>query len=125
MSGGPIRVLLEGSPQRVATAPAQTGIGTVAGVILVSNEKRKGFTIQNTGTTQIKLGFGATPTQTAYHVCLKGGTAADDGLGATYFDLFWTGDVYAISSGAGGTMVITEFKTGSPDWNQAGDWGLN
>jgi hypothetical protein len=120
----PTRVLIEGGPQAYASTPAQTSVGVVAAVVLVSNQKRKGFMVQNTGTTILKLAFGATPTQTVYHVSLKGGTVADDGTGSVYVDDVWVGDVSAVSSVAGGTCVITEFRTGSPDWNQASDWGL-
>jgi hypothetical protein len=123
----PNRMLVEGSPQAVASTPAQTSVSNaVAGVILYYNPRRKGFTIQNTGTTVLKLGMGlaAVPTQTVYHVALKGGAAADDGTGATYVDDAWVGDVWAISSAVGGTCVVAEYRSGSPDWNAAGDWGL-
>lgn len=66
--------------------------------------------IQNTGTTTIKLNFGSTaPTQTVYHVAIRPGNVADDGIGAVYTDDLWIGAVRAISSVAGGTVVITEF----------------
>ena len=120
------RVFVEGSPQAYASIPAQTSVGIVAGVILYYNSKRKGFTIQNTGTTTLKLALGvnAVPTQTVYHIALKGGTAANDGTGAVYTDDAWVGDVWAISDVAGGTCVVTEYRSGSPDWNAAGDWGI-
>jgi hypothetical protein len=96
----------------------------VAGVLLYKNAKRKGFSIQNTGTTIIKLSFGATmPTQTVYHVALKPCTVADDGNGAYYVDDCWIGPVNGISSAGGGTCVITEFTADSPDWDLAADWG--
>lgn len=118
------RAFIEGSPQASVSTPAQTVIGTVASIILVANPKRKGLIIQNTGTTVIKLTFGATlPTQTVYHLALMAG-GADDGSGASYFESSWVGVVNAISSGAGGTFVLTEFETGRPDWDRAGDWGI-
>ena len=123
----PERVFIESSPQTSITVPAQTGIGAVATVVLVANPKRKGFMVQNTGTTIIKLAFGgttSTPNQTVYHIALKGGTGSDDATGSTYTDDAWAGDVWAISSAPGGTMVITEFTIGSPNWDLAGDWGL-
>jgi len=94
-------------------------------MILQANPKRKGLLIQNTGTTVIKLTFGATlPTSTAYHVALRASTGADDGSGGVYLDDSWVGVVNALSSGAFGTLVVTEFKTGSPDWNRAADLGF-
>jgi hypothetical protein len=91
------------------TAPAQTAVGTTAVQLLASNASRKRFMVQNTGTTIIKLAFGATdPTGTAYHVALAAGSGADDGKGGFYLDELWVGRVAAISSGAGGTVVITE-----------------
>src|SRR5262245_7603012 len=121
----PLRAFVEGSPQVGVSTPAQTSINGTAGVVLAANPKRKGFWIQNTGTTVIKLAFGATnPTQTVYHIALKAASGADDGSGATYFESNWVGTVRAVSSAGGGTVVITEITTGSPDWNQAGDYGL-
>jgi hypothetical protein len=116
------RMLIDCAPQRQATVPAQVSIADTAATILVSNAKRKGFLIQNTGTTILKLVLGVTnPTQTVYHFALKGGTAADDGTGASYTDDSWVGPVQAISSAAGGTFVMVEFQSGGPDWNAAED----
>lgn len=123
----PNRMLVEGSPQAIASTPAQTTVSNVAaGIILYYNSRRKGFVIQNTGTTVLKLAFGvnAVPTQSVYHVALKGGSAADDGTGAVWMDDAWVGDVWAISSAVGGTCVVAEYRSGSPDWNAAGDWGV-
>lgn len=119
------RVLVEGSPQLSATAPAQTTIGAVAAIACAANPKRKSLIIQNTGTTQLYFVLGTTdPTATVYTFCLKGGTGSDDGLGGFYFDDAWVGEVRVISSGAGGTYVLTEIRTGSPDWNASGDYGI-
>jgi hypothetical protein len=120
-----VRALVEGGPQVAVTEPAQTSIADTAELILAANPKRKGFMVQNTGTTVIKLTFGPTsPTQDAYHVAVKGGTAGNDGLGSLYYDSGWVGEVRAISSAAGGTLVLTEFTAGGPDWDRAADWGL-
>lgn len=120
------RVLIDVGPQVAISVPAQTAVTDTAAVLLAGNPKRKGFMVQNTGTTLIKLSFGGTnPTTTAYHVCLKGGTAADDGTGSIYLDDAWVGDVRALGEVAGGTCVVTEFRTGSPSWDSAGDWGVS
>ena len=93
----------------IITTPAQTAVGTAEGQILASNSSRKRLMVQNTGTTVVKLAFGNAPTQTAYHVALLAGTAADDGTGGSYLDEVWTGTVRAISSAAGGTCVVSEY----------------
>ena len=99
--------------QRRTSAPAQTAIGDTAALVLAANPRRRGLIIQNTGLTTIKINLGATdPNQNIYQIALKGCTVADDGSGATYLDDLWQGDVTAISSIAGGTMVITEILDG-------------
>lgn len=120
-----VRALIEGGPARAADTPAQTAVTDSAGIVLAANPKRKGFVAQNTGTTVIKLCMGQAPTQTAYHVALSACTAADDGKGGSYFENAWVGIVYAISSAAGGTMVIHEFEAGgtAEAWDQNADWG--
>ena len=107
------RLLGQVEPRKAstATAPAQTAVGITAGQVLAANAARRSMVLQNTGTTVIKLVFGTTaPTQSVYHLALKGGVAADDGLGATYLDDQWTGAVQAISGAAGGTLVMTEIS---------------
>lgn len=92
-----------------ATAPAQTAVTTTASTILAANAARKRVMVQNTGTTVIKIVLGTgTPTQTAYHFALAASSAADTGTGGTYLDEMWTGAIKAISSGASGTVVVTE-----------------
>lgn len=119
-----MRQLVSAAPEVTASTAAQTSIGTTAAQVLAANAKRKGLIIQNTGTTIIRLLFGSgTPTQTVYHVALAACTAADDGKGGVHIDSSWVGAVQAISSAAGGTMVITEFETGNVDWNRASDLG--
>ena len=124
--GSPLRVLMSSDPLVTANTPAQTTQGTDAAVILAANPKRKGVVIQNTGTTIIRLALGSTlPTQTVYHVALPGCTVADDATGGIYSDDAWIGAISAVSSEAGGTLVIMELQTGSPDWNQALEWGVS
>jgi hypothetical protein len=96
-----------------SNAPAQTAVGTSSVAALAANASRKGCSVQNTGTTVIKLGFGQTPTQTAYHRALRAGGSSDDGTSyfwdGTISGVLWTGAVNAISSASGGTCVVTEF----------------
>src|SRR5918995_810832 len=120
----PLRTLNDVAPQQGVSTPGQTSIGTTAGLVLAANAKRKGLSVQNTGTTVIKLTFAPTdPTQTVYDIALQACAASNDGSGGAYFDDAYVGEVRAISSGAGGTMVIKEFLTGHPDWNLAADPG--
>lgn len=120
-----VRALIEGGPAQGSSTQAQTVVTDTGAVILAANPKRKGLVIQNTGTTIVKLVLGTTtPTQSVYHVALKGCAVADDGSGAAYFDDSWIGPVWAISSAPGGTLVVTEFSANSPDWDLSGDWGL-
>jgi hypothetical protein len=93
----------------VASAPSRVAVGTTAVIALASNAARRGLLVQNAGTTVIKLTLGTVdPTATVYHVALKAGAAADDGLGGTYIDDQFTGAVRAISSAAGGAVVVLE-----------------
>lgn len=95
-----------------SSVPAQQTIGTTSVQVIAANASRKGLSIQNTGTTVLKLGLGQTPTQTAYHIALRAGGAADDGSSerwdGTISGVVWTGAVNAISPSAGGTVVVTE-----------------
>ena len=102
-------IFVEQANATVASTPTQIAQDTTADIVIASNADRRGFSVQNTGTTVIKLAFGSTdPTQTAYHVALKACAEADDGTGGYYADDQWSGDVRAISSGASGTLVALE-----------------
>lgn len=92
-----------------ASSPSQTSVGTSAGQILASNSSRKRCIIQNTGLTRIYLGFGQTPTTSAYHVALPAGGTSNDGSSPAWVDNLWIGAIQAISSSSGGTVVVTEF----------------
>jgi hypothetical protein len=122
----PIRALIEGGPQISASTAAQTTVNDSAAVIVSANHKRKGLLIVNTGTTIVYLAMGTgDPSATVYHVALAACAVANDGTGGSWSDDTWIGPVRAISSAAGGKIVITEFFTGSPNWNLAADRGTN
>jgi hypothetical protein len=95
-----------------ASAPAQQTVGVLAGSILAANASRKGCAVQNTGTSRIYLGLGANPTTSNYHIALPACGNGNDGSSAvwdgTISGALWQGAVYAISSAAGGTVVVTE-----------------
>jgi hypothetical protein len=95
-----------------STAPSQTTVGTSAVQLLAANALRKGFSVQNNGTTVIKLTLSASnPTQANYHVSLPACGVANDGSSPVYDGppgVLWTGAVQAISSLAGGLVSVTE-----------------
>lgn len=119
-----VRALTEPGPIKGSSTPAQTAISDTAAIVLAPNAARKSFSIQNTGTTVLKFTLGSTvPTQTAYHYALKVCTGADNGTGGEWTQEGWVGPVYGISSAAGGTCVILESTTASPDWDSSMKWG--
>lgn len=64
--------------------------GTVA---IAANPARRGFMIQNCGTTTLYVLLGNGASTTVFHVALNGGTATDDGLGGTFSQ--FNGTVYS------------------------------
>lgn len=92
---------------------AQTTVGTSAVQALAANSGRKGFSIQNQGTTVLKILLGsATPTQANYTVALPPGGTANDGSSHPWYGppgFTWTGAIQWISSGAGGLGEAVEF----------------
>lgn len=106
---GTLSVTVTPVESNVSTNPTQTVVGTVAAQILASNAARKGFIVQNVGTTIIKLVLGAvSPTQTAYTRALPACGVANDGSSPAWEDELWTGAIQAISSATGGLLVVTE-----------------
>jgi hypothetical protein len=102
-------LFIEHANATAVNVPSQTVIDDTAETILSLNTVRRGWMVQNTGTTVIKLALGSTdPTQTAYHISLNACATADDGTGGVYTDDQWVGDVRAISSAPGGTIVILD-----------------
>lgn len=92
-----------------SSAPSRVLVGILAVSIIVANTNRGLLIIQNVGTTIIYLTFGlVAPTNTIYHVALKPGIVADDGLGATLITDEWKGDIQGISSAVGGLVVVME-----------------
>lgn len=104
---------ISAATSNAATAPSQTTIGTAAATALGANGARKGFMIQNQGTTVIKVLLGAAvPTQSNYTVALAPGGTANDGSSQPYYGppgLIWTGAIQWISSAAGGLAEVIEF----------------
>lgn len=49
-----------------------------------ANSSRKGWMIQNVGTNPVFIRFGGTASGSVFHLILKGGSADNDGLGASY-----------------------------------------
>lgn len=63
-----------------ANTPA---ILTSAGTAIASNPARGGWQIQNLGTNPLFVLLGTGASTTVFHAILKGGSVADDGLGAS------------------------------------------
>ena len=95
-----------------ACTSVQKTVGTTASLILAANASRVACSVQNSGTTRIKIRLGSNPTQTAYLRCLAAGFSADDGSSQPWDGMvsgaLWKGDIYAISDSAGGTCVVSE-----------------
>lgn len=92
-----------------ASVPAQTVVGTTAAQVLAANASRKRVMLQNVGTTRIYIAYGSTnPTTSAFHVALPAGGSAGDGSSQMISDDMWQGAIRAISSAAGGLLVVTE-----------------
>lgn len=72
----------EGAPNSIGAANTPS-IATAAEA-LAANANRKGWMIQNVGTNPLFVRLGGTASATVYHVVLKGGTADNDGLGASF-----------------------------------------
>ena len=59
---------------------------------LAVNQNRLGFNIQNLGQNPLFVLLGTGASTTVFHAVLKGGTANDDGLGASFSQM--AGSVY-------------------------------
>lgn len=66
--------------KQAANTPAISSSATA----LASNPARAGWGIQNVGTNALKVLLGTGASATVYHKVLKGGTGAEDGLGASW-----------------------------------------
>lgn len=90
----------------LANTPA---IVTSAGTALAANPARAGWMIQNLDTDALFVLLGSGASSSVFHVVLKGGTGADDGLGGSISQ--FTGVIYTgIITVAGTTprFVVTE-----------------
>lgn len=95
-----------------ATAAAQTAVATSGTALMAANASRHRLMVQNSGIIPVRLALSTSlPTATAYHVSLNSASAADNGTGGTYIDEMWRGGVSAITSAAGGTVVLMELTT--------------
>ena len=84
-------------------------VGTVAIQIMLENPNRIGLRITNVGTTTIYIGVGRVPTTTSYDHILPGCTgSANDGTGGVVTDDLYLDGIYALSSGASGSIAIVE-----------------
>ena len=70
------------STQNANTPSIIAGDGASAITILSANNARRGFSIQNVGTTAAKICFGTASTS-VFHFVLKGGSVDNDGTGGS------------------------------------------
>lgn len=87
------------STTSVNTPSLIAGNGSSAVQILPVNTGRIGLSIQNVGSTPAYVLIGGQASASVYHIALKGGSAANDGLGASI----------TFTAGAVPTGVITFF----------------
>lgn len=100
------------TPDRSSTVSAAgpTTVGTSPVTLLAANLNRKKFILQNVGTNNIWILFGAgTPSSSNYHIALTPGGTSNDGSSPPYIDVMWQDQVRAVASGAGGSVAVSEF----------------
>lgn len=76
---------------------------------IAANDNRLGFNIQNLGTNPLFVLFGSGASTSVFHAVLKGGSANDDGLGASVSQM--SGAVYqgiVTIAGTSPRYVVTE-----------------
>ena len=88
---------------------AQTTVGTSNVTLLSANSSRVRFVVQNVGTTRISITYGSTATVAGSTVVLPAGGTTGDGSSQPLVDTLWLGAVSAIGSGAGGSVLVSEF----------------
>lgn len=66
------------------TASSNTPSIASAATALAANAARVGWMIQNLGTNPLFVLLGSGASTTVFHMVLKGGTGANDGLGASF-----------------------------------------
>lgn len=59
------------------------GNGSTAVTILAANTARRGFSVQNVGTTTAYVLIGNAASSSVYHYAIKGGTGNNDGFGGS------------------------------------------
>lgn len=110
ITGQPISIqIVEEIFSSNVSVPSAITINTTAIQLIPSNSTRKRVTLQNIGTTTIKVNLGTeTPTQTLFHFSLPNCLSSGDGIGGFYSDDLWKGAIKAISSSSGGACSIFE-----------------
>jgi hypothetical protein len=79
------------------------------GVAIAANAARSKVIIQNCGTVAAKLNYGSTAASaTVFCKVLKPGSANDDGLGETWVETDFKGDITLYAASAC-RVVVTEF----------------
>lgn len=90
-------------------AAANTPAVISASTALASNANRRGFMIQNQGTNPLFVLFGNGASITVFHMVLRGGTGAKDGLGGSFTQfggVVYTGEITV--AGTSPSYTVTE-----------------
>lgn len=107
------RLLISGATSNVnnTSDPSRHTVNSGSAVnVLPANAARAGFSIQNVGTTVLKVCLGPVdPDQNTFHFSLPAGGNANDGSSPRYESFVWAGDVRIISSVDGGAVVVVEY----------------
>lgn len=110
--GGTFPVVITPSTSNTASSSAQVTIGTSPLTALAANANRKGFSIQNQGTTILYILLGAgTVSNTNYTFALPACGVNNDGSSSTFLGfagVVWTGIISWISSASGGLGTAVE-----------------
>jgi hypothetical protein len=86
-------------------AAATSALVTSDGTALALNDKRTWFNIQNLDDAAVYVKLGAAASASDFSFVLKAGTAANDGLGGSWFDDSYTG-IFTIAAAAGNPRVV-------------------
>jgi hypothetical protein len=84
---------------------ATSAIVAADGTALAASAARKAWSIQNCDDAAVYVKLGASASASDFSFVLKAGTAANDGLGGSWFDDVYTG-IVTIAAAAGSPRVV-------------------
>ncbi|MDE2107003.1 MAG: hypothetical protein KGL39_57885 [Patescibacteria group bacterium] len=87
-----------------AAGNTTVAIGAASVTVLAANAGRVGLKVVNNGATNITLSLGVSPAVAGSGIYIPAGGSWD----GTVSGRLWTGAIYGIGSGAGGTLAVVE-----------------